>query len=94
VKHTVRESHAQLSTMLLSNETSADPTDQKTDQTSSPKSELPDSRNDPVVVVLVLDICERSIVFSELQDCQDNLTRSAGDVGGETKRQTEEASPS
>jgi hypothetical protein len=78
LKRTVRESHAKLSTILLSNETSSYSTKKQADETAGPKCELPDSRNDPVIHFLVLDICIHPIVLPELQDSEDDLIRLAG----------------
>jgi hypothetical protein len=73
LKRTVRESHAKLSTILLSNETSPYSTKKQANETVSPKCELPDSRNDPVIHFLVLDISIHPIVLPELQDREDDL---------------------
>ena len=77
MKRTIRESHAKLSAILLSNETSPNSTKKQANETAGPKCELPDSRNDPVIHFLVLDICIHPIILPELQDSEDDLMRLA-----------------
>jgi hypothetical protein len=77
LKRTVRESHAKLSTMLLSNETSPNSTKKQANETAGTKCQLPDTRDDPVILFLVLDICIHPIILPELQDSEDDLMRLA-----------------
>jgi hypothetical protein len=73
----VRKCHAQLSTILLGNKTGPDSTKKQANEAPSPECELPNSRNDPVILFLVFDICIHPIVLPELQDSENDLIRLA-----------------
>jgi hypothetical protein len=77
LKLTVRESHTELAAIFLGDESCPNSTEEKPNETTSPKGELPDSRNDPVIRVFVLDISILPIILSELVDRNDNLIRLA-----------------
>ena len=62
---TIGQSHAELSSVFLRKEASSYTPNEKSNETCSTEAELPDSWDDPFVIIIVLDIGKGSIILSE-----------------------------